>query len=76
MRAEQWDQEPSDYVSLAERYLGFQQPDSVYGFADVGNGDKRVCAISISYPYLFFFFYPLVDTEGEIEDLSGFRKKP
>ncbi|XP_022971997.1 DNA repair protein XRCC4 isoform X2 [Cucurbita maxima] len=41
LRAEQWDQEPSDYVGLAERYLGFQQPDSVYDFADVGNGDKR-----------------------------------
>lgn len=42
LRAAQWDQEPSDYVALAERYLGFQQPGSVYGFADAGNGDKRL----------------------------------
>ncbi|XP_038888651.1 DNA repair protein XRCC4 [Benincasa hispida] len=42
LRAAQWDQEPSDYVALAERYLGFQQPGSVYGFTDAGNGDRRL----------------------------------
>ena len=41
-RAEQWDQPPADYVALAERYLGFQQPGSRYGFEDAGNGQKRV----------------------------------
>lgn len=60
LRAAQWDQEPSDYVALAERYLGFQQAGSVYAFADAGNGDKRVCAYSVSYPYLVFFFLFLI----------------
>lgn len=41
-RAAQWDQPVSEYVALAERYLGFQHPDSVYGFADAGDGYKRV----------------------------------
>uniref|UniRef100_A0A9I9DI37 DNA repair protein XRCC4 n=1 Tax=Cucumis melo TaxID=3656 RepID=A0A9I9DI37_CUCME len=45
LRAAQWDQEPSDYVALAERYLGFQQPGSIYGFADAGNGYKRVLVL-------------------------------
>lgn len=44
-RAAQWDQPVSEYVALAERYLGFQQPDSVYGFADAGDGHKRVCTL-------------------------------
>ncbi|KZV47402.1 hypothetical protein F511_07816 [Dorcoceras hygrometricum] len=35
-RASQWDQMVSDYVDLAERYLGFQQLGSVYGLADAG----------------------------------------
>ncbi|KAJ6826109.1 DNA repair protein XRCC4 [Iris pallida] len=41
-RAEQWDQPPSEYVALAETYLGFQQPGSTYGFQDAGNGQKRL----------------------------------
>lgn len=41
-RASQWDQTVSDYVDLAERYLGFQQPESVYGFSDAGNGWRRL----------------------------------
>lgn len=43
-RAAQWDQPVSEYVQLAERYLGFQQPGSIYGFADAGDGHKRVSA--------------------------------
>jgi hypothetical protein len=43
-RAAQWDQPVPEYVELAERYLGFQQPGSVYRFADAGDGHKRVCA--------------------------------
>ncbi|PON83322.1 DNA repair protein XRCC [Trema orientale] len=41
-RAAQWDQPVSEYIALAERYLGFQQPDSVYAFADAGDGHKRL----------------------------------
>ncbi|KAJ1409416.1 XRCC4, N-terminal domain superfamily [Sesbania bispinosa] len=41
-RAAQWDQPVSEYVQLAERYLGFQQPGSVYAFADAGDGHKRL----------------------------------
>ncbi|XP_004290387.1 PREDICTED: DNA repair protein XRCC4-like isoform 2 [Fragaria vesca subsp. vesca] len=41
-RAAQWDQPVPDYVSLAERYLGFQHPDSVYKFTDAGDGHKRL----------------------------------
>ncbi|KAM5551706.1 hypothetical protein ABKV19_026515 [Rosa sericea] len=41
-RAAQWDQPVSEYVSLAERYLGFQHSDSVYGFTDAGDGHKRL----------------------------------
>ncbi|XP_057980023.1 DNA repair protein XRCC4 [Malania oleifera] len=41
-RAAQWDQPVSDYVNLAERYLGFQQPGSAYGFADAGDGHRRL----------------------------------
>ncbi|THG07056.1 hypothetical protein TEA_003220 [Camellia sinensis var. sinensis] len=41
-RASQWDQPVSEYIELAERHLGFQQPGSVYGFADAGNGHRRV----------------------------------
>ncbi|KAL6209702.1 hypothetical protein ACLB2K_020642 [Fragaria x ananassa] len=37
-----WDQPVPDYVSLAERYLGFQHSDSVYKFTDAGNGHKRL----------------------------------
>lgn len=44
-RAAQWDQPVSEYVALAERYLGFQHPDSAYGFADAGDGHKRVIKI-------------------------------
>lgn len=41
-RAEQWDQPAAEYVALAERYLGFQQPGSKYGFEDAGNGQRRL----------------------------------
>ncbi|CAL2225044.1 unnamed protein product [Prunus armeniaca] len=41
-RAAQWDQPVSEYVALAEHYLGFQHPDSAYGFADAGDGHKRL----------------------------------
>jgi DNA-repair protein XRCC4 len=54
-RAAQWDQPVSDYVALAERYLGFQHPDSVYAFADAGDGHKRVSTFCSSFfpPNLF-----------------------
>lgn len=42
-RASQWDQSESEYVKFAEKYLGFQQPDSVYRFSDAGNGFRKVC---------------------------------
>ncbi|KAL8104986.1 hypothetical protein AgCh_028954 [Apium graveolens] len=41
-RASQWDQPVSEYIQLAENYLGFQHPGSVYGFNDAGNGCKRL----------------------------------
>ncbi|KAM7488304.1 hypothetical protein LguiB_025788 [Lonicera macranthoides] len=41
-RASQWDQSVSEYIDLAEKYLGFQQPGSVYGFSDAGDGHKRL----------------------------------
>ncbi|KAL8162226.1 hypothetical protein V2J09_013715 [Rumex salicifolius] len=41
-RASQWDQPPSEYVEFAERYLGFQQPGSVYSFSDANNGFRRL----------------------------------
>lgn len=41
-RAAQWDQPVTEYVELAERHLGFQQPGSVYRFADAGDGHRRL----------------------------------
>ncbi|XP_068662766.1 DNA repair protein XRCC4 [Aristolochia californica] len=41
-RAEQWDQAVSEYLETAERYLGFQQPGSVYRFVDAGDGHRRL----------------------------------
>ncbi|KAK3417401.1 DNA repair protein XRCC4 [Eucalyptus grandis] len=41
-RAAQWDQPVSEYIELAERYLGFQQPGSVYKFTDAGDGNRRL----------------------------------
>ncbi|KAK9068192.1 hypothetical protein SSX86_012303 [Deinandra increscens subsp. villosa] len=41
-RASNWDQPVSEYIDMSERYLGFQQPGSVYGFADAGGGFKRL----------------------------------
>lgn len=41
-RASQWDQPVVEYIDLAEKYLGFQQPGSVYGYSDAGGGCKRV----------------------------------
>lgn len=32
----------AEYIELAERYLGFQQPGSVYRFSDAGDGNKRL----------------------------------
>lgn len=44
-RAAQWDQPVSEYIELAEKYLGFQQPGSVYKFTDAGLGHRRVCFV-------------------------------
>ena len=52
-RAALWDQPVTEYVKLAERYLGFQQPGSVYGFTDAADGCKRV---SFCYYILKFNF--------------------
>ncbi|XP_055832535.1 DNA repair protein XRCC4 [Solanum dulcamara] len=41
-RASQWDQPVSEYIDLGEKYLGFQQPGSIYGFDDAGTGHKRL----------------------------------
>ncbi|XP_021752657.1 DNA repair protein XRCC4-like [Chenopodium quinoa] len=41
-RASQWDQSVSEYIDFAEKYLGFQQPHSVYRFSDAGNGFRRL----------------------------------
>ncbi|KAL4290161.1 hypothetical protein GQ457_14G012890 [Hibiscus cannabinus] len=41
-RAAQWDQPVAEYIELAERYLGFQQPGSVYRFVDAGDEHKRL----------------------------------
>ncbi|GAB4843247.1 DNA repair protein xrcc4 [Ancistrocladus abbreviatus] len=41
-RASQWDQPAAEYIELAERYLGFQQPGSIYAFSDAGNGYRRL----------------------------------
>ncbi|VFQ65326.1 unnamed protein product [Cuscuta campestris] len=41
-RASQWDQPVSEYIEMAEKYLGFQQPGSVYGFSDAGAGHRRL----------------------------------
>lgn len=46
-RAAQWDQPVSEYLHLAEQYLGFQQPNSIYSFSDAPEGSKRVCSILI-----------------------------
>ncbi|KAI9194565.1 hypothetical protein LWI28_007165 [Acer negundo] len=36
-RATQWDQPVIEYNNLAERYLGFQMPGSIYTFTDAGD---------------------------------------
>ncbi|TYJ14561.1 hypothetical protein E1A91_A10G126800v1 [Gossypium mustelinum] len=41
-RAAQWDQPVAEYIELAERYLEFQQPGSVYQFVDAGDDHKRL----------------------------------
>ncbi|KAH9764561.1 DNA repair protein XRCC4 [Citrus sinensis] len=41
-RAALWDQPVTEYIKLAERYLGFQQPGCVYGFTDAADGCKRL----------------------------------
>ncbi|CAH9130976.1 unnamed protein product [Cuscuta epithymum] len=41
-RASQWDQPVPEYIEMAEKYLGFQQSGSVYGFSDAGSGHRRV----------------------------------
>ncbi|KAL2486084.1 DNA repair protein XRCC4 [Abeliophyllum distichum] len=41
-RASQWDQPVSEYIDLAEKYLGFEQTGSVYGFSDAGNEYRRL----------------------------------
>ncbi|KAI4345760.1 hypothetical protein L6164_012856 [Bauhinia variegata] len=42
VRAAQWDQPVLEYVQMAERYLGFQQPGSDYGFSDTGDDHKML----------------------------------
>ena len=32
----------SIYIALAERFLGFQQPGSVYGFSDAGDSHRKL----------------------------------
>ncbi|GAB2294561.1 hypothetical protein Dimus_028766 [Dionaea muscipula] len=49
-RATQWDQPVSEYVELAESYLGFQKPSSVYGFSDAGNGHRRLACFFTLVP--------------------------
>ncbi|KAK0606767.1 hypothetical protein LWI29_004078 [Acer saccharum] len=41
-RAAQWDQPVTEYINLAERYLGFQMPGSIYTFTDAGDAYKRL----------------------------------
>ncbi|KAG4908340.1 hypothetical protein AAZX31_20G191900 [Glycine max] len=41
-RAAQWDLPVSEYLNLSERYLGLQQPGSVYAFDDAGDSHKRL----------------------------------
>ncbi|KAL0836868.1 hypothetical protein Bca101_088758 [Brassica carinata] len=41
-RAAQWDLPVSEYLQLAEQYLGFQQPNSIYTFSDALEGSKRL----------------------------------
>ncbi|KAG9458722.1 hypothetical protein H6P81_003230 [Aristolochia fimbriata] len=41
-RAGLWDQAVSEYLETAERYLGFQQPGSIYRFVDAGDGHRRL----------------------------------
>ncbi|WCJ23954.1 DNA repair protein XRCC4 [Euphorbia peplus] len=41
-RASQWDQPVSEYIQLAEDYLGFQHPGSLYLFTDAGDAHKRL----------------------------------
>lgn len=55
LRAEQWDQPVSDYLSLAERYLAFQQPSSTYSFHDAGKGNRRVRSALVPPSYLSLF---------------------
>lgn len=57
-RAVQWDQPVEEYVELSERYLGFQQPGSVYAFADAGDAHKRV-------PANCFLFFIDTDTDTD-----------
>lgn len=57
-RASQWDQPVSEYIQLAESYLGFQHPGSVYGFNDAGNGCKRV---SVCFYPLYMWFLIVCD---------------
>ncbi|OWM68176.1 hypothetical protein CDL15_Pgr016376 [Punica granatum] len=48
-RAAQWDQPEADYIELAERYLGFQQPGSVYKFTDAENSNEKTEFVSAIY---------------------------
>nr|XP_043627862.1 DNA repair protein XRCC4 [Erigeron canadensis] len=41
-RASNWDQSVSEYIDMSERYLGFQQPGSLYAFTDAGADFKRL----------------------------------
>lgn len=55
-RASLWDQPVADYIELAEKYLGFQQPGSVYGFADARDGHKRVSTSNSASMLMNFVF--------------------
>lgn len=45
---------------MAEKYLGFQQPGSVYGFSDAGAGHRRVSSF-FSVSNFFSFLLGLRD---------------
>ncbi|ONK76486.1 uncharacterized protein A4U43_C03F28580 [Asparagus officinalis] len=65
-RAEQWDQAVEEYVELGERYLGFQQPGSQYGFDDAGNGCRRIYDNNMMLGYC-----SNSKTGGDDDDIGG-----
>lgn len=65
-RAAQWDQPVLEYVQLSERYLGFQQPSSLYAFTDAGDGHKRVNTITNSFSKFLIAFKIFVFLNHEV----------